>query len=300
MTNEMNVTADSTATPATAECLVSLERYPKPIRDVSPRDHMYNSATEPKDHSYETLGRLALDCVRSAMVSAQMKTATSILDLPSGHGRVLRHLKAEFPDARLTACDIDHDGVDYCASTFGAAPLYGREGTPEPVEDQFDLIWCGSLLTHLDAPEWSQFLDFFEASLMPRGLLIFTTHGRSIAHKLRDPEWGAQYMPNVRQTQEIVRGFDEQGFGFSDYGYGDEQRDSLSLPSRFGISASQPSYVCSLIERRPQLMLVGYTENRWGAHDVVACVRVEAVEEAKTPFRIPYPTRGKQPRPDTQ
>jgi SAM-dependent methyltransferase len=300
MTRGMNVTAESSATSATAKSLAALERYPEPIRDVSPRDHMYNSATEPKDHSYHTLGRLALDCVRSAMVTAQMETARSILDLPSGHGRVLRHLKAEFPEARLTACDIDHDGVDYCAKTFGATPLYGREGTPDPVEGQFDLIWCGSLLTHLDAPEWEEFLAYFEAALMPRGLLVFTTHGRSIAHKLRDPEWGAQYVPNTRQTEEIVRGYDEQGFGFADYGYGQEVRDSLSLPSKFGISASKPSWVCQLIERRPHLLLLSYTENRWGAHDVVACVRVEAVEEPKTPFRIPYPPRSDRPPPPAE
>jgi SAM-dependent methyltransferase len=284
----------STEMPALGQCMTALERYPEPIEEISARDHMYNSSTEPKYHSYRMLGRLALDCIRLAMVSAQKERATSILDLPSGHGRVLRLLKAEFPEARLTACDIDHNGIDYCASAFGATPLYGREGPPERVEAQFDLIWCGSLLTHVDAPQWSEFLDFFEAALMPGGLLVFSTHGRSIAAKLRDPQDGLRYMPNEARLAELVSDYGKTGFGYADYDYGESTRTELSLPPSFGISVSQPSWVCGLLERRPHLQMVTYMENRWGAHDVVGCVRTEAVEEGKSPLRVLY---GPPPNP---
>jgi SAM-dependent methyltransferase len=281
-------TRTSRAEPATATCMEALAGYPVPNEEISPRDHMYNSSSEPKYHSYRMLGRQALDCIRLAMLAAQKDTATSILDLPSGHGRVLRLLKADFPEARLTACDIDHDGVDYCASAFGATPLYGRDGPPDPVEGEFDLIWCGSLLTHVDIPQWNEFLDFFEASLMPGGLLVFTTHGRSVAAKLRDTADGLRYMPNEERLQQIVRGYDETGFGYADYDYGESTRESLSLPPSFGISATRPSWVWRLIEDRPHLQVVTYMENRWGAHDVVGCVRVDAVEEGRTPIRVLY------------
>jgi SAM-dependent methyltransferase len=285
MDNAMD-TPTGQADPATARCMDALARYPEPNEEISPRDHMYNSSSEPKYHSYRMLGRQALDCIRVAMVAAQKDTATSILDLPSGHGRVLRLLKADFPAARLTACDIDHNGVDYCAAAFGATPLYGREGPPDRIEEEFDLIWCGSLLTHVDAPQWTEFLDFFEASLVPGGLLVFTSHGRSVAAKLHDPEDGLRYMPNPDRLREIVRGYDETGFGYADYDYGDSTRESLSLPPSFGISATSPSWVFRLIEKRPQLQVVTYMENRWGAHDVVGCMRVDAVEEGRTPMRV--------------
>src|SRR5436309_14349941 len=97
--------------------------------------------------------RLAMDATGTGQVPTH-----NVLDFPSGHGRVLRTLKAAFPRARLTACDIDHDAVDFCAETFGAEPIYSDED-PRAIElpGQYDLIWCGSLFTHLDAPRRAGF-----------------------------------------------------------------------------------------------------------------------------------------------
>ena len=39
----------------------------------------------------------------------------SILDFGCGFGRVLRMLKAAYPEARLTAADVKREGVDFCA-----------------------------------------------------------------------------------------------------------------------------------------------------------------------------------------
>src|SRR5581483_10052394 len=76
---------------------------PGVIRRISPRDEMYAGDA---DH-YFGVGRSALRCVRLAMLAAGKQRVCRILDLPSGHGRVLRYLKAAFPEARLTACDLD-------------------------------------------------------------------------------------------------------------------------------------------------------------------------------------------------
>ena len=91
------------------------------------------------------------------MLAAQKETATNILDLPSGYGRVMRFLKAEFPEAALTACDVIREGVDFCARTFGARAIYGKEDPSElELDERFDLIWCGSLLTHVDEENWGR------------------------------------------------------------------------------------------------------------------------------------------------
>ena len=59
--------------------------------DIAPDDPMYlASGTRNLDMAYVKHGRMMLDCVRLAMVSARKETAQNILDLPSGHGRVLR------------------------------------------------------------------------------------------------------------------------------------------------------------------------------------------------------------------
>ena len=131
---------------AAAQALDALRHYPDGVvMDIAPDDPMYLSWSRDLDKAYVKHGRMMLDCVRLAMVSARKETVQNILDLPSGHGRVLRLLKAEYPEAKLTACDILTDAVDFCAETFGATPLYGKE-RPGEIEllEQYDLIWCGS------------------------------------------------------------------------------------------------------------------------------------------------------------
>src|ERR1700729_3189423 len=75
---------------------------------------------------YLTTGEAALKAVRLAQLAGRVPDFTSILDLPCGHGRVTRWIRAAYPDAKLTACDILTDGVDFCADTFGAIPVYSH------------------------------------------------------------------------------------------------------------------------------------------------------------------------------
>jgi SAM-dependent methyltransferase len=259
---------------ATAAALRLLWPYPAGLMtEVSPRDHMYNSNPE----GYATIGHLALLAVRMAMLDARKRTARQILDLPSGHGRVLRFLKAEYPRAQLTACDIDRDAADFCAETFGASAVYGHE-VPNKIElpqDRFDLIWCGSLLTHFDQPLWHDFFDLFESALCIGGLLVLTTGGRDVAARLVDPEFRDDYIKPESQRQAILKSYIDTGFGFATYDFPKEHADSLSLPDDYGLSLARPSFVCSLIERRSGLKLVTLNEGGWDPLDVIACVRVE-------------------------
>src|SRR5262245_10124406 len=90
------------------------------VRTISPDEEM--SRSKWGEPGYHRVGQSALHCIRLSLEAAGKDPAEvrSILDLPSGHGRVLRYLKAAFPDAALTACDLSRDGVDFCAATFGA------------------------------------------------------------------------------------------------------------------------------------------------------------------------------------
>jgi SAM-dependent methyltransferase len=273
---------------ATERCLPALAEYPDGvIYEVSPRDHMYNSYDEDDRDGYFSLGRAALDCIRVALLTAQVESPKSILDLPSGHGRVLRYLKAEYPEAQLAACDIDHEAVNFCATTFGATPIYGHED-PDAIncDGGFDLIWCGSLLTHLNKGYWAAFLNFFESMLADRGLLIFTTSGRKIAAKLADDEDGATFMKEPEAREVILDAYEQGGFGYANYSLPDGLREDLSLPETYGISLASPSWVFRVLERRTTLQLVSFTENRWGSQDVVTCMRVDDIGAAY-PYRVP-------------
>ena len=76
--------------------MARLERYADAVNmAISPRDHMFN--TDPNPVHYHALGFGALDCIRLAMLTAQMSDVESILDLPSGHGRVPGSCGPSFP-----------------------------------------------------------------------------------------------------------------------------------------------------------------------------------------------------------
>ncbi len=268
---------------------------PGVIEEISPHDQMYKAIPE----YYFEAGQLALRNVRLAMLSAGLSEPASVLDLPCGHGRVLRTLKAAFPRAAVTACDINRDGVDFCAAALGAIPVYSAQHPRDvALEGPFDLIWVGSLLTHLDLDGTRAFLDLFESILAPTGgVLVFTTHGRMIADRVRarleafgmrrheveerfgahpaQMAWGMQ----KEQIEEVLDGYDRTGFGYTDW-FSDERRSELSMPVNYGISIANPSWTCAEIERRSALRLVMYKEGGWGhqqdwwSQDVVGCVGV--------------------------
>jgi SAM-dependent methyltransferase len=226
---------------------------------ISPRDEMLHGGDA---HHYFSVGYSALACVRHGLEAAGTGEVRAILDLPCGYGRVLRMLRAEYPEARIVACDLQTGGVDFCARTFGAVPLYSAED-PERIglEERFDLIWVGSLLTHLDAPGWQRFLALFRRSLAEGGALLFSSHGAACERRVA--EQGERYGLAAEDLAAVQRGLRERGFGYADYG-----------PGRgYGISMASEPFVREAAQRAG-LKLVDYAPAAWDAHhDVVTCVR---------------------------
>lgn len=227
---------------------------------IAPDDGML-SRDMPEEHAldhYLESGRTALRCVRAALAAAGTADVRRILDLPCGHGRVLRVLKAAFPGAALTACDIDRGGVDFCAEQFGAEPVYSVEDPGRiPLSGPFDLIWCGSLLTHLDAPVWPAFLSRFRSLLSPDGVCVFTTHGIGAVEYIRA---GRSPYGHV-DAGKLLRWYERYGFGFLPYHTG----------GRYGVSMSSAAWVLGQVRKLPDARLVLYTEKGWHNHqDAVA------------------------------
>ena len=50
-------------------------------------------------------------------------TDGSILDFPSRYGRVLRFLRARFPNSDITAAEIDRSALDFCRRNFSSLPF---------------------------------------------------------------------------------------------------------------------------------------------------------------------------------
>jgi SAM-dependent methyltransferase len=241
--------------------------YPRDfIEEISPDDRMHRSKID-----YFDAGLSALRSIRLAMLESGREGFEEILDFGCGFGRVLRMLKASFPDARLTAADVRPDGVDFCARAFGATPVYsGHDPADLDLGGPFDLIWCGSVFTHFSAAHWGAFLPFFGSLLAPEGLLVFTTQGRVVIREFQ--EQGALFGLSAEETDQLLASYEESGFGFVPY-------ENLRPQ---GVTVSSPSWVLAQIERLETLRLVSFNEGVWAGQDVVAC--------AHSPLRPSLPT----------
>jgi SAM-dependent methyltransferase len=234
--------------------------------EVSPRDHMWNTAPE----HYFTVGLSALACIEPPLAAGALRPH-SILDMACGHGRVCRMLRARFPAARITACDIERDGVDFCVEEFGAEPVYSSERIEDiRMDRRFDLIWCGSFFTHMDREEFRSSLEVLAGWLEPGGILVFTTHGRQVVNWIRT---GYQtYGLTEPDQRTLLETYEDEGFAFLSSEY---------QPAGFTISGMP--FVTKLIEEMTDLKLVGFQEAGWAAHqDAVSIIRIAQPLSDKT------------------
>ncbi len=225
---------------------------------ISPRDAMYAPG---KEAHYFSCGRSALRNIHAGLFIANAPSPAKILDLACGHGRVLRMLRAYFPDAEITACDLDRDAVDFCGQTFAANKAYSDADFENiQLSGAFDLIWSGSLLTHIDQASWQKFFDFCEAQLAPGGLLVFTTHGRYIDRMMTD--YNLLYGLEPGAAQQLQSAFRTAGFGYRNYpGEGG-----------YGVSLAKPSWVTSFLEEHSNMQICLANEMGWDHHqDVFVC-----------------------------
>jgi SAM-dependent methyltransferase len=175
----------------------------------------------------------------------------------------MRWLRAAYPTAQLTACDLLVDGVDFCRDAFGAIPVYSQPKiTAAAFPSAYDLIWVGSLFTHVDAPDWDYLLSLFHQLLRPEGLLVLTTHGDLVAERMRT---GHLYGYPERSVIRALRAYDHAGFAFLE-----EAPDSID----YGITVAHPSWVVRWALGHDDFRLVLYSEALWANHhDVVAVVK---------------------------
>lgn len=239
-----------------------------PIRTLSPHEQMSFAGL---DH-YFKVGRSALDCIRDGLRAAGKEEAgdppfgvRTILDLPCGQGRVLRWLRSAFPDAEIAACDMSREGVDFCEETFGAVPIYSVDD-PEEIplpRDHYDLIWVGSLFTHLDGPKWGRFLRVYQQALRPGGVLIFTTHGTRAQKYMASRAF--LYGHDEASLDELLAIYEAEGFGYIRY---------AGMEWNYGTTLSRPDWVIDQVRNTPGLTFIRYGEHAWDDHqDCYVCRR---------------------------
>lgn len=232
-------------------------------REISPADGGMEKPSEKDLAHYWADGHSALDLIAKAMTLSGRAEFQAILDFPSGYGRVLRHLVEAFPDAIVDASDIDPHALHFCREIFRIETILSSSDLANfEFERRYDLIWCGSLLTHLPKHRFHECLALFARSLMPDGVAIFTTHGRYSARFGRDT-----YLPADR-FDRMHDAYLGDGFGYADY----DDEDG-PLRGEYGVSLSSPSFVCKALEPLTDIRLLALIERGWNDHQDAVVVQ---------------------------
>jgi len=231
-------------------------------KEIHPADEMWLTG---KDW-YFGVGESGLETVLRALSLSWLESVSTILDLPCGHGRVARYLRAAFPNVRMFFCDIDQSGVDFCSKTFqGTAIASKLELTAVPLP-KVDAIWVGSLFTHVDLDRTRRWLAYLAEHLNEHGVLVATFHGRwSIEVQKTHP------MIDGAAWAEIIRQYNASGYGYGRYSHMDL--------SDFGISLAKPSTIIDIASAIEGVRIIGYMERGWADnHDVLMLTKNDRVK----------------------
>jgi SAM-dependent methyltransferase len=210
---------------------------------------------------YLSVGASALNLIRGVQFIASISDFRRILDFGSGAGRVTRWLRAAYPAAVLDVADVRAGDLAFCAETFGAQTWdCGIAIDAMQAPGAYDLIWVGSVITHLSDTRAEALLEKLVEWLAVGGIALVSFHGRS-AYSWRST---LNYIP-AYLLPRIERAFEAGGYGYSDY------------PGRtdYGVSFCTSSWMVSTVQQNLQCRLVMLAERAWDDHhDVVGLQRI--------------------------
>jgi SAM-dependent methyltransferase len=223
-----------------------------------------NRSTHPNDKMsvkgaawYYPVGASAALSVFESLVASPTQEVRTVLDFGCGYGRVARHIRPMFPNATFYFSDNERDAIEFCAGQFdGTAVPSATDLADLSLPPDMDLIWVGSVFTHLDYGRMAiLFAKLFDA-LGTNGTLIITTHGT------RCLEMAAAY-PYIGQDrwERIVSSYTSTGVGFEPYA-GD--------PNEWGVSLMTPGKVWELASAHPKARMIHFKEAGWADHQDVA------------------------------
>ena len=222
---------------------------------ISENDRMFTESP----HHYFTVAKSAIESINNAkkLISREIDY---ILDMPSGHGRVCRGLRWLFPEGTIVACDIDQDGVNFCSENFSAIKVYSSTNFNEiTFPYKFDLIWCGSLITHLNSNSGFDLLNLLVNSLTNHGILVLTSHGKKVIQNIIN---GINYGLSSDQLFTLIEHYYREGYGYCNYPHADD----------YGISLVDKNWFegCG---KKIGFKLLDYQEASWDGHQDVLFIK---------------------------
>jgi SAM-dependent methyltransferase len=141
------------------------------------------------------------------------------------------------------------------------------------LSDYYDLIWVGSVFTHLPQHKAVSLIANLKASLRPFGILIYTTHGRVTTANLEASNEDSQpnrYGIDNEGAGRLIDSYHRTGFGYCDYPH----------QTNYGIAAGKPGWFIDRTSDERTLLLFAQ-ERGWDTHqDVLSFLRTPANVES--------------------
>ena len=141
---------------------------------VHRNDLMVDPASEHSRTTYVERGRQVVALLDEALSEAgRSLSEADVLDFGCGHGRIVRHLATVARS--VSACDLDHAGVRFCASAFGAVAVPGSTDLAAVPLGEYDAIWLGSVITHHPPGTCADLVAALAGHLRPGGVLVVSS-----------------------------------------------------------------------------------------------------------------------------
>ncbi len=139
-------------------------------------DHAKNTRLTGEEPDY--FARYKIAEISRRLGAARDARPGSILDFGTGIGNSLPHLRAIFPDAKITGLDVSSKSIRIAAQRFpGVADLVSYDGDQIPLPEQsFDLIFSSCVFHHIDADQHIAIFERLRRLLSPAGRLVVFEH----------------------------------------------------------------------------------------------------------------------------
>lgn len=227
-------------------------------RRIAAHDHM--AATKNLNH-YFSVGASAISVIEICLSLAGVQQPSTILDFACGAGRVTRWLKAAYPCAQIIACDVRDADLIFQKEVL-EVEVWKSSTNLDDLQPftRFDIIWVGSLLSHLPEPNARSAIVAFMKWLNPNGILVVSFHGRRVA--LGQSMRNANYI-SPEKFATVQRSYLQNGFGYEDY------VDQSGL----GFALTKPDWFFELAAPHVYWKVLGLFEAAWDDHHDICAIQ---------------------------
>lgn len=238
-------------------------------KTIHPDDDMFCGSFE----HYESCGRQFADIIVRASHLVESPNP-KILELPSGYGRVTRHLIKRFSPDHLVVADAMPGAVRFCMEQFGVSgievttPVNELRGVPDST---FHVAAMGSLITHLDEESSRTVIANFLGKLTTGGVAVITTHGKRAREILFSDGGWFEMLPEDR---ELLKDASRQGrYGYVKYApcHTFERKTVETVGDHYGISLIPYEWMVDAIVDLG-FSVIEYFEGGWDKHQDVFLV----------------------------